>query len=68
MISLRKNKDLTPLQKLPKNVGNLGKIIGPRALKSYPKCNISPNLVKLFNFFRKLDHVVRRYERCQGDE
>ena len=27
MISLEKWKILTPLQKLPKNVGNLGKII-----------------------------------------
>ena len=39
MISLEKCKILTPLQKLPMNVGNLGKIIVQKALKSFPKCN-----------------------------
>ena len=43
MISLEKLKILTPLQKLPKNVGDLGKF----TLKSYPKSNKSPNLVTL---------------------
>ena len=36
MISLEK-KILTPLQKLPKNVGNLGKLIVARGFKSLPK-------------------------------
>ena len=36
------------LEKLPKNVGNLGKIIIPQALKSCPKCNKLPNLGTLF--------------------
>ena len=44
MISLEKLKILTLLQKLPKNVGDLGKLI---ALKSCPKSNKSPNLVTL---------------------
>ena len=44
MISLEKCKILTPLQKLPKNVGDLGKIIVAKAFK---KCKKSPNLVTL---------------------
>ena len=47
MISLEKLKILTPLQKLPKNVGDLGKLIVTKALKSCPKSNKSPNLVTL---------------------
>ena len=46
MISLRKLKILTPLQKLPKNVGDLCKFFV--ALKSFPKLNKSPNLVTLW--------------------
>ena len=38
MISLEKLKILTTLQKLPKNVGDLGKLI-LQALKAYPKSN-----------------------------
>ena len=33
MISLEKLKILTPLQKLPKNVGDLGQLIVAKALK-----------------------------------
>ena len=47
MISLEKLKTLTPLQKLPKNVGDLGKIIAAKCFKSCPKSNKSPNLVTL---------------------
>ena len=47
MISLEKSKILTPLHKLPKNVGKLGKIIVARGIKCCPKCNKSPNLVTL---------------------
>ena len=47
MISLKKCKILTPLQKLPMNVGNLDKLIVMKALKSFPKCNKLPNLVTL---------------------
>ena len=36
MISLEQLKILTPLQKLPKNVKDLGKLIVAQALKSYP--------------------------------
>ena len=44
MISLEKIKLLTPLHKLPKNVGDLGKLI---VLKSCPKSNKLSNLVTL---------------------
>ena len=37
MISLEKWKILTPLQKLPKNVGDLGKLIVAKGLKKLPK-------------------------------
>ena len=37
MISLQKLKILTPLQKLPKNVGDLGKFIGAKGFKNLPK-------------------------------
>ena len=47
MISLEKLKILTPLQKLPQNVGDLGKLLLPKALKRCPKFNKLPNLVTL---------------------
>ena len=37
MISLEKWKILTPLQKLSKNVDNLGKIIVATGFKKFPK-------------------------------
>ena len=45
IITLEKLTILTPLQKLPKNVGDLGKLIVAKALKSCPKCNKSPNMI-----------------------
>ena len=49
MISLEKLKILTPLQELPKNVGDLGKLIvaSHRLRKVAQKSNKSPNLVTL---------------------
>ena len=44
MISLEKFKILTPLQKLPKNVGNLGKLFFAKGSKNLPKAK---NLVTL---------------------
>ena len=44
MISLEKLKILAPQQKLPKTVGDLGKLI---VAQSCPKSNKSPNLVTL---------------------
>ena len=38
---------LTPLQKLPKNVEDLGKLIGAKGHKKLPKVKKSPNLVTL---------------------
>ena len=37
MISLEKLKIITPLQKLPKNVGDLDKIIVAKGFKKLPK-------------------------------
>ena len=37
MITLEKWKILTPLQKLPKNVGDLGKLIVAKGFKKLPK-------------------------------
>ena len=37
MIALEKWKILTPLQKLPKNVGDLGKLIGSKGFKKLHK-------------------------------
>ena len=37
MISLEKFKNLTPLQKLPKNVGDLCKLIVSKGFKKLPK-------------------------------
>ena len=48
MILLEKWLILTPLQKLPKNVEDLGKLIVAKGFKSCPKSNKSPNLVTLF--------------------
>ena len=50
MISLEKLKILTPSQKLPKNVGHLGKLIVANGFKCYPKCNKLPNMVTLLSF------------------
>ena len=38
---------LTPLQKLPKNVGDLGKVIIAKGFKKLPKVQKTPNLVTL---------------------
>ena len=40
---------LTPLQKLPSNVGDLGKIIVATGLEWLPKVQKSPNLVALLH-------------------
>ena len=45
----RKLKILTPLQKLPKNVGDLGKLIVAKGFKSCLKSNTSANLVTLLD-------------------
>ena len=47
MISLEKGYILIPLQKLPKNVGDLGKLIVAKGFKNNPKCKKLPNLVAL---------------------
>ena len=47
MISLEKLNILTPLQKLSKNVGDLGKLIVAKGFKKLQKSKKSPNLVTL---------------------
>ena len=47
MISPVKWKILTPLQNLPRNVGDLGKLISTKGFKKLPKVQKSPNLVSL---------------------
>ena len=47
MIPLEKWKILTPVQKLPKNVGSLGKIIVATGFEKLPKVQKSINLVTL---------------------
>ena len=47
MISLEKLKILISLQKLPKNVGDLDKLIVAKCFKQLLKSNKSPNLVTL---------------------
>ena len=47
MISPEKLKNLPPLQKLPKNKVDLGKLIVANGFEKLPKSNISPNLVTL---------------------
>ena len=47
MISLEKWMILTPLQKLPNNVGDLGKIIVATGFEWLPKVQKSPDLVTL---------------------
>ena len=56
MISPEKWQILTPLQQLPKNVGDLGKLIG--AKKSCPKSNKSPNLVTLVKLQQDVGKTV----------
>ena len=47
MISLEKWSIMISLQKLPKIVGDLGKLIVAKGFKKLPKSNKSPNLVTL---------------------
>ena len=47
MIWIEKVKILTPLQKLAKNVGDLGKLIVATGFEICPKWKKSPNLVTL---------------------
>ena len=47
MISLEKQIILTPLQKLPTNVRDLGKLFVTKGFKKLPKVQKSPNLVTL---------------------
>ena len=50
VITLEKLKILTPLQKMPKNEGDLGKLFVAKGFEKLPKSNKSPNLVTLVVF------------------
>ena len=41
MISLEKLNIFTPLQKMPKNVGDLGKLIVTKGFKKWPKAQLN---------------------------
>ena len=51
MIALEKLKILTPLQKLPKNVGYLGKLIVAKGFEKLPKVQ----------YIAQSGHTVRNY-------
>ena len=60
---------LTPLQKLPNNAGDLGKIIVATCFEWLPKVQKSPNLVTLLRGKVVSDHImlgVKKWvlERC----
>ena len=59
LISREKSKILLTLQKLPKNVGDLGKLIVAKAMKRCPKSNKSPNLVTLYSMTQIGVSIVR---------
>ena len=54
-MSLEKWMIFTTLQKLPKNVGDLGK---SKALESCPKSNKSPNLVTLSAYHNSVTELL----------
>ena len=56
MISLEKLKILTPLQKLPKNVGDLGKLFVAKGFEKLPKSNKLPNLITLATEDKRVIH------------
>ena len=49
---------MTPLQKLPENVGDLGKLIVAKGFKNFQKSNKSPNMVTLLTIPTRLLHVT----------
>ena len=66
IISLEKSLILTHFQTLPKNVGDLGKLIVTKGFKSCPKSKKLPNLVTLLttsNSFEKW--IFMKKQGCQ---
>ena len=61
MISLEIWYILTPLQKLPKNVGDLGKLIVAKGFKSCPKPNKLPDLVTLVSDHLAIQPIIVYY-------
>ena len=63
MILLEKLKILSPLEKLPKNVGDLGKLIVATGFEKCQKCYKSPNLVTLVTKFLANSLLVNRWSK-----
>ena len=61
MILLEKLKKLTPLQKLPLNVSNLGKIIVVTGFEKLPKVQSSSNLVTLIHKLVIKSYLVKYF-------
>ena len=61
MISLEKLKILTPVQKLPKNVGNLGKLSVAKGFKNLLKVYKLPNLVTLMVVIKSGPKMYERF-------
>ena len=59
---------MTPLQKLPKKVGDLGKLIVAKGFKNCPKCKKSPNLVTLLAAPRLVTLDLKNLPVAQGFE
>ena len=59
---------LTPLQKLPKNVGHLGKLIVAKGFKNLPKVQKLLNLVTLrvIDLFHELFPCCKSVVICDG--
>ena len=58
MISLEKRKILTPFQKLPKNVGELGKLIAAKGFKKLAQSPINCPIWSQWVKFPKNDDTV----------
>ena len=58
MTSLEKLKILTPFQKLAKNVGDLGKLMLPKALKSCPIWSLARQTKITFRFSARVMTVA----------
>ena len=67
MISLEKLRTFTPLQKLPKNVVDLGKQIVATGFENFPKVQKSPNLVTLLSSnITKMMLTISEYTKSES--
>ena len=67
MISLEKLRTFTPLQKLPKNVVDMGKQIVATGFENFPKVQKSPNLVTLLSSnITKMMLTISEYTKSES--